>query len=110
MDVDSAIYQYTTQEASEADFWDSVISRARDHDWRLVEHARQFERIVAATGKQMFHSAEEVRVAYDLQTRTVTVAWVQADERQLPKRFPQSGPEGGFAQRVIWPKFEELAR
>jgi hypothetical protein len=109
-DVDAAIYQFTTKHPDESRFWTKVQESAEDQ-WKLVHedgHIRHYERIVAATGEQRFHSVEQVRIAYGADTSTITVAWVQADVRRLPRKFPNDGAEGEFAKYVVWPRFAEL--
>ncbi|REK20871.1 MAG: hypothetical protein DWQ41_23480, partial [Planctomycetota bacterium] len=109
MDVDSAIYTYQTDTKDEEEFWASLDKATSDDGWTLREERdnyRCYVRIIPRTGQQVFHSAEEVRVAFKPQSQQVFLAWVQADERSLPKDFPSDG-EGRFAKNVIWPRFEE---
>ena len=113
MDVDSAIYQYTTSETNTERFWKQVDDEATSADWKLVREqgrVRIYDRIRQKTGSQTFHSAEQCRIAYDESTQTVTVAWVQTDVMELPAGFPDAGSEVRFANSVIWPKFDELTR
>jgi len=111
-DVDSAIYQYTSNESTAEKFWERVAARAEESNWAFAadqEKTRRYLRIRPRTGQQRFHSVEEVRIACDARTMKVTVAWVQADTSDLPDDLPEDG-EGDFAKREIWPKFEELTR
>lgn len=114
MDVDSTIYQYTTREADADRFWEKLATRAAEAKWQLVHEAgdvRHYDRIIPAVGQQIFHSAEQVRIGYAAATRTVTVAWVQADVRAgsaPPEVFPEADSEGKFARRFVWPNFDEL--
>jgi len=112
MDVDSSIYTYTTSAESASVFWAAIATAADDAGWApiddetLSEDCKRFLCITPKTGKQVFHSVEEVRVAFRNEDRSVVVAWVQSDQRELPTAFPDDGPEGDFADRVVWPKFE----
>lgn len=111
MDVDSAVFTYISKATNETEFWSEVDKNTQDSGWELVEsqdNTQRYERIIPRRGKLAFHSAEEVRIACDAKTMTVVVAWVQADESELPEHFPETGPEGSFARQVIWPKFDEL--
>lgn len=113
MDVDSAIYQYTTSETNTERFWKQVDEDATSADWKPVSergHVRIYDRIRQRTGSQTFHSAEQCRIAFDEGTQTVTVAWVQTDVIELPAGFPDTGAEVRFANSVIWPKFDALTQ
>lgn len=111
MDVDSSIYTYTTSCESAPEFWAAVAATASDAGWSTIddktlgENCKRFLCITPKTGEQMFHGVEEARVAFRTQDHRVVVAWVQADQQNLPKTFPDDGPEGDFARRVVWPKF-----
>jgi len=39
----------------------------------------------------VFHTVEEFRVSYKSESNRVVVAWVQADNRNLPPDFPTAG-------------------
>jgi len=109
-DVDSVIFSYTTNIADEKSFWALMNRRLRDHHWIALpveDKVRRYERIIPRNNKSRYHSAEEVRIAYRAETMTIFVAWVQADAFKLPEHFPTTGPEGRFARKVIWPKFNE---
>lgn len=109
-DVDSVIYAYRTRDPEA--FWDKLGRQAEDNGWEHVEmheDYRRYARIVPRLEQQVFHSVEEVRVAM-LEDSRVVVAWGQSDQKNLPKRFSRSGPEGNFAEEVLWPKFAEQLR
>ena len=117
MDVDSEVYQYRTREENADEFWVAVSKQSAETGWKLVHeegNVRHYDRIMPATGEEACHSAEQVRIAYDPGSRTVTVAWVQNDvsayRSKPPTKFGESrNAEVDFADRVIWPKFRELA-
>ena len=107
LDVDAAIYTYRADVASDTEFWAILDLQTQEQGWELKHIAgfyRRYVRIIPKTGQHMFHSAEEVRVAIQEDTLQAWVAWVQADERQLPQDFPKNG-EGRFARKVVWPRF-----
>ena len=112
MDVDSSVYSYTTSHESASEFWAAIAAEADDVGWSAINddtlpaNRKRFLYITPKTGQQILHSVEEVRVAFRPKDRSVFVAWVQSDQRELPKAFPTDGPEGDFAIRVIWPKFD----
>ena len=110
IDVDSAIYAYQTSVADENVFWTAIDGNTADAQWTIVETREDYRRyicIIPKTGEQMFHSVEEVRVTFNPESKRVIVAWVQSDQRELPKDFPTNGPEGNFARTDVWPRFEQ---
>jgi len=109
-DVDSVIFTYKTNIIDEKSFWIQMDKVARDHEWKMLPsevNIRRYERIMPRTGKTVFYSAEEVRIACQPETMTITVAWVQADESKTINSFTDTY-ESGFADAVVWPKFNEL--
>lgn len=111
-DVDSAIYTYQTMTDNADEFWTAIEQAADADDWTIIEDSeqpvatRRFLRIIPKTGQKVFHSVEEVRIFFNSNNNRVVVAWVQSDQRTLPEKFPADGPEGGFAESVVWPRFE----
>jgi hypothetical protein len=111
-DVDCAVYEYFSA-FPEDRFWMSVDTQAQNAGWlriRDLDDVRRYQRICAATGQQLLHSAEEVRVSFNRTTQRVVVAWAQADlsrARKSPESFPEDTGEGRFVRRVVWPKFDE---
>ncbi len=112
MDVDSSVYSYTTSYKSASEFWAAIAAEADDAGWSAINedtpttNRKRFLCITPKVDQQVFHSVEEVRVAFRPKDRSVFVAWVQSDQRDLPKAFPTDGPEGDFAIRVVWPEFD----
>ncbi len=112
MDVDASVYTYTTSHESGLEFWAAIATEAGDAGWSTIsdetlpDNRKRFLYVTPRTGQQVFHSVEEVRVAFRPKDRSVFVAWVQSDQRELPSAFPKDGPEGDFATRVVWPEFD----
>lgn len=112
LDVDCAIYAYDTATARADEFWNAIDRAAKDDGWTIISDSSpsrkigRFQRVIPAVGAQEYHSVEEVRIAFCEETQQVIVAWTQADERELPTRFPTEGGEGAFAESVVWPRFE----
>ena len=110
MDVDSVVFTYQTDAADEATFWGRLHQQVEAKGWRLVDEqdsSRRYERIIRRTGRQVYHSAEETRIAYEAPPEPVVVAYVQADTSTLPVTFADTD-EGKWANGAIWPKFQEL--
>ena len=110
-DVDSVIFTYSTSFHTESHFWSKLGAKAEANNWRRVENVdrvRRYERFTAGGDKERPYGIEETRIAYDPRRRRVVVASVQADQPDSRSRFPDSGPEATFAQRVVWPRFEDL--
>lgn len=105
-DVDSLVFEYTTSIEDADQFWKLLNDRLKKSGWESREsagEAQRFQRIIA-------RSAEEVRIVFHKTKRSVTVAWVQADESGTVDDFEQTD-ESTFAKAVVWPKFEsEIAR
>ena len=109
IDVDSVIYAYTTS-LDEEDFWQAIDTNVSDSQWTHSERHEDFRRYVRyypKTKRRAFHSIEEARVGYQKETKRIVVAWVQTDHFLEPDGFPRDGPEGGFAETTIWPRFEK---
>lgn len=111
MDVDSVIYQYETAVPNSEDFWNRIGESSLEHEWEMKldnEEWKRFVRITPRTGQQVYHSFEEVRIAIEVDTKTVTVAWGQADETELYDDMPSDGGEGEWMNSYLWPRFEEV--
>ncbi|MBI5757763.1 MAG: hypothetical protein HZA46_04520 [Planctomycetales bacterium] len=105
-DVDSLVFNYATSIEDADQFWTLLEDRLKKSGWDsrgTAGDVRRFQRVIA-------RSAEEVRIAYHKTKRSVTVAWVQADELGTVDDFEQTD-ESTFAKAVVWPRFEsEIAR
>lgn len=110
-DVDSAIYGYVTQANDEKSFWEAVDRQATEQGWEFVtspDAYRRYCRIRSRSGSQgIDHSVEEVRIALKADSMKAFIAWVQTEPPDKPTSFPTDGPEGRFAEDVVWPKFAE---
>ncbi|MEX2138425.1 MAG: hypothetical protein WD894_04145 [Pirellulales bacterium] len=108
-DVDSVVFTYIT-ELEESAFWKALDWFAKRDGWKLRKSRpshRRYLRVIPKTGRDVFHSVAEVRVAYWPAHRTVVVAWVRADTSKLPDQLP-TGAQGAFAEEIVWPKFDAL--
>ncbi|MGL4423037.1 MAG: hypothetical protein ACRCZF_20405 [Gemmataceae bacterium] len=104
MDVDSAVFRYTTT-ADEAAFWRRVEEQAVAAGWAVVAPegaVMRFQRVIPPVGEQVSWWVEELRVRYRPSDRRVVVGWVQADPRQAVAGLAECF-EAEFAERAIWP-------
>ena len=110
MDVDTAIYQYKTSTQSSESFWKQIDESSLEHNWELKSENKKwkrFVRIIPKAQQRVYHSFEEVRIAFDSDTQVVTVAWGQADENELHDDMPSNQGEGEWMNSHLWPRFEE---
>ena len=113
IDIDSVVFHYSTSLTAENEFWRTLKEQAALAGWRHVDGAaplsqpREYERFqrLKTKGELGFSSAEELRIAYS-PTRVV-VAYVQSDQNGDPRPVSQAS-EGRFADREIWPRFNQL--
>lgn len=109
VDVDSLVFTYKTSVAAEGDFWQQLVRSVKGSGWYELGpkgEVRQFER-TSSRGNAMFSSAELLRIAYLSDKRRVVVGYVQADSSEENISFSETD-EAGWAEKVIWPRFEEL--
>lgn len=114
IDIDSVVFHYTTNLTTEDEFWRILQQQAASAGWQRVDRVastrqlrkyQTFQRL-RPRGELGFSSAEELRVAYS--PARVVVAYVQSDQNGDPKPVSQAS-EGRFADREIWPRFDQLA-
>lgn len=104
MDVDSAVFRYTTA-ADEAAFWRRVEQQVAGTNWVAVApegEVRRYQRVIPPVGQQVSWWVDELRVRYRPANRTVVVGWVQADPRHAVVGLAECS-EAEFAERAIWP-------
>lgn len=119
LDVDSLVLTYHTAAKTEKDFSDALSSALKNTRWKkaedvtdLIEFRRSFkkgEQSAERPDMAMFASFEVVRLGFDPRGGTVVVAYVQADESSNVSRFEDTS-EGRWAEKAIWPKFNELRK
>jgi hypothetical protein len=106
------VFTYTSEAVSADEFWQLLDNASTADSWKCIvkeETQRRFERIIPKTGQKVFHSAEQVRVHFDPSRNMAVVAWVQADSSDAVDHFDATG-EASFADRVVWPRFDSLAK
>ena len=111
MDIDCIFFTYRSEASDSADFWTLLDDALTEREWKCTledETQRHYERIFRKTGEQLFHSAEQMRISYNPETKFAVVAWVQADSLDPVERFSEND-EASFAAKVVWPRFERLA-
>jgi hypothetical protein len=114
VDIDSVVFYYVTNLASDKEFWQAVKQQATLAGWQHVDDAaagssqprayEAFQRL-KRKGELRFASAEELRIAYT--PIRVVVAYVQSDHIGAPTPVSQTA-EGRFADREIWSRFTQL--
>lgn len=110
MDIDCVVFTYRSEAAEGAAFWKLLDDALTERKWKCTredETQRHYERIYHKTGEQLFHSAEQLRISFNPETKFVVVAWVQADSLDPVEQFSEND-EAGFADRVVWPRFDTL--
>jgi hypothetical protein len=113
-DVDSVTFLYKTSITDETAFWGEIEHLVEERQWKELDgegSIRRYEYLSEGPVVLDFFSAEEIRIAYDVEQQKVIVAWVQSDTSDKVDSFEDANPvEVGFAQESVWPEFEELAR
>lgn len=108
LDVDSAVFRYTTGVVEE-EFWRRIEQQVAGTAWTAIPpdgEIRRFQRVFPPKGQGRFWWVDELRVRYQRSTRKVVVAWVQADPTHGVSGLAECS-EADFADRVIWPKLRE---
>jgi len=111
MDVDAVVFSYKSGSPDADAFWNALESAVTAAKWEgtaAEDNERRYERLIPKTGERIFNSAEQARVSFNPSTNIVVVAWVQADSTEVLKRFDEAS-EAAFANRIVWPRFQELA-
>lgn len=119
IDVDSLVFTYKTGVRTRPDFENALSSALQNSKWRqstnvteYMEFRRSFQKGETSEDRPdmaIFSSFEVARLAFAPDSRTVVVAYVQADASEKVTCFESTG-EGKWADRVIWPKFNELRK
>ena len=109
LDVDSLVFTYRTSVETETAFWLALSNKLSQAGWtesNVTVNFREFQRIRPRRGA--LSSTEAARVAFT-GSHTIVVAYVQADSSKKIPVFHETG-ESKWADKVIWPKFEELIK
>lgn len=119
LDVDSLVFTYRTAVQTEGEFRNALSSALVNSTWKrstsatdFIEFRRMFEKGDTSEDRPdmaMFASFELARLSFNPADRKVVVAYVQADTFKRVTRFEDTS-EGEWAERVIWPKFNELIK
>jgi hypothetical protein len=119
LDVDSLIFTYGTAVQTEGEFRNALSSALVNSRWQrstsatdFIEFRRTFAKGDTSEDRPdmaMFASFELARLSFNPAERKVVVAYVQADTSKSVTRFEDTS-EGEWAERVIWPKFNELRK
>ena len=117
LDVDSMVFTYRTSVTTEERFLVSLASSLAGSTWQretnamaFIEFRRGFSKGETAPDRPdmtMFASLEVARLSFNPTNHTVVVAYVQSDSVKNIDRFEDTS-EGKWAERTIWPKFNEL--
>ncbi|MFN7138945.1 MAG: hypothetical protein ACK4UN_06380 [Limisphaerales bacterium] len=117
LDVDSLVFTYSSKVEGEAAFWSGLEERLKDSRWTEADRlgaVREYRRSyrkgeVNAERPDMaiFSSFEVARVAFNTESRTAVVAYVQADGSSKDTKFEDTG-ESKWAEKAIWPRFRDL--
>jgi len=112
LDIDSVVFHYTSEIRDETEFWRQLKLQAQAAGWvhrdrRSSDRGETYETFerVKKRGELWFSSAEELRIAFQLDR--IAVAYVQSDQEGQPKSVAEES-EGRFADEQIWPRFAEL--
>ena len=119
LDVDSLVFTYHTSAQTEEDFCSALALSLEKSKWQrtsnsidFIEFRRFFKKGEISPERpdmEMFASYEMIRLNYNKSNKMVVVAYVQADTSDDVTLFEHTG-EGKWAERVIWPKFNELRK
>ena len=104
MDVDSAVFRYTTA-ADEDEFWQRIEGQTRGTDWVVIPSdgdVRRYQRVLPPSGQQVCWWVDELRIRYRPSGRVIVVGWVQADPYNAVAGLSECS-ESEFAERAIWP-------
>jgi hypothetical protein len=102
-DVDSMIFKYRTSVESESELRDALSEAIEGSEWRETSAGDKF----LEYRRTVRRSFEVVRIDLMEPSRTVVVAYVQADGSRSDAAFEDTG-ESRWAARNIWPRFHDL--
>jgi hypothetical protein len=102
-DVDSMIFKYRTSVQSESELRGALSIAIEGSEWRETSAGGEF----LEYRRTLRRSFEVVRLSFLEPTRTVVVAYVQADGSRNDVAFEDTG-ESRWAAKNIWPRFHDL--